>query len=251
MLAQTWIMTGRGLRRSLRSPQLIIGTLAFPLLMFLMMLAAFGRLVTDFTGMPYVERLTPVIVLATAAFPAPVAAVGFFADVHGGIVDRLRAMPVNSMAVLAGRVLTDVCRGLVVALLATLAGMIFGFRFATFAGLVGFLVTVLVFGAAVSWVAVLVALRSSGVEAIQAVLDLPITLLFVLSSGFVPANAFPGWSGHVVAASPLSRADEALIQFALGRSALAPFLEALAWLVVIGGLAMTFALRRYRALLQN
>jgi hypothetical protein len=88
----TALLAGRALWEFLRNPALVISSFVFPLLLMFLNLAVFNRVVSDATGMPYVARLAPLIVLSTITFSAVVTATGFFDDVRNGLLDRLRTM---------------------------------------------------------------------------------------------------------------------------------------------------------------
>jgi ABC-2 type transport system permease protein len=74
------------------------------------------------------------------------------------------------------------------------------------------------------------------------------TLLFLLSSGFVPVSAYPGVLQPVVRANPMSVATNALIGLSSGGPVLRPVLETLAWVVPLCLLCGLAAIRRYRRL---
>ena len=109
-VTQASLFAGRNLRRFFRAPPALVYSFAFPVLLLLTQYAVFGRIVGDGDRQHYLERLAPLVVLSTAAFGSPSSAVGFLRDLRGGLVDRLRTMPVAPGALLAGRVAGDVLR---------------------------------------------------------------------------------------------------------------------------------------------
>lgn len=76
----------------------------------------------------------------------------------------------------------------------------------------------------------------------------PVLMLFLLSTGFVPVEGFPGWLQPVVRANPLSAAVETLIGLSAGGPILVPALQTAAWIAVLTGLLAPSAVRRYRTL---
>jgi ABC-2 type transport system permease protein len=249
VLTQTGLFARRTLQRFLRTPASVVGTLAFPLLLLFLQLAEFGRLVHDAGGGSYIDRLAPLIVLATAGFGASVTGVGTFADLRAGLLDRVRAMPLSPAALLGGRVVGDVTRILLVAIVTTAVSFLPGFRFARGPlSALGFFAVVALFGVAWTWAAIAVAFALSTPATVQSTLSLPSTLLVFLSSGFVPVTAFPAGIQPVVRANPLSTADNALIGLSSGGPVLVPFLQTLAWVVAISAVCAAFSLRRYAAL---
>lgn len=93
-VTQASLFAGRNLRRFFRAPPALVYAFAFPVLLLLTQYAVFGRIVGDGDRQHYLERLGPLVVLSTAAFGSPSSAVGFLRDLRGGLVDRLRTMPV-------------------------------------------------------------------------------------------------------------------------------------------------------------
>lgn len=244
-VAEAALLAGRGLRRFLRNPQLLVDTLALPLLLMFMMLAVFGHIVGA-PGAPYVQRLTPAIVLFSTASGSVVTGVGFFADLHTGMSDRLRIMPISRVAPLLGRMAGDLVRVLLAAIVACVVAAAAGFRFERGpAAAAGFFVLVAVFASASVWVAILVALTVRSEEALNGVLTGPATLLLFFSTGFAPLNAFPGFLQPAVAANPLSCAANAAIGLTSGGAIAVPLAQTAGWVVGITALAGPAAVRLY------
>ena len=59
-------------------------------------------------GYSYVDFLIPGIIVQNIAFGGFVTALGLNEDVHKGLIDRFRSLPMARAAVLAGRTLADV-----------------------------------------------------------------------------------------------------------------------------------------------
>ncbi|WP_446225098.1 ABC transporter permease [Nocardia sp. IBHARD005] len=227
---ETFVLAERNLRRFAASPRAVIGTLLFPLLLMLIMLAAFSEMVTGVSGGAYIDRLAPLIVLYAAAFGAVNTGLGLFNDLRSGLIDRIRSLPVHRGAALLGRVAADLVRIVAVAALITLVAAAFGFRFrGGLAGVVGFGLIALVVGWMFLWLAVLIALRARTADGVSAALNGPLTLLLFLSTGFAPVEAFPGALQPIVRANPLSVASAAMSGLAGGGPVTGPVLWTLLW----------------------
>lgn len=245
-LAETWLLAGRGMRRFLRSPQLLVDTIAMPLLLMFMMLAVFGQIVGGATHTPYVARLAPAVVLFSAAASAVVTGVGFYVDFHSGLTDRFRTMPISRLAPLLGRIASDLMRMLVGAILATAVAYVPGFRFTQGPlAAAGFFGIVLLFGWVFLWLALLLACTAKSEDALNGALRGPVTLMLFLSAGFVPVAAFPGVVQPIVRANPLSCAANAAIGLASGGPVLVPTLQTLAWTCAVTAVAAPVAVRLY------
>ncbi|SCG39807.1 ABC transporter permease [Micromonospora humi] len=245
-VTQASLFAGRNLRRFFRAPPALIYSFAFPVLLLLTQYAVFGRIVGDGDRQHYLERLAPLVVLSTAAFGSPSSAVGFLRDLTGGLVDRLRVMPVRPGALLVGRLTGDVLRIVLIGVLTTAVAMLLGFRFRQgAAAVVGFFAVLALFGA--MWAAIAL-WRGSGPgdeESLPPSLTGPATLLFIFSSGFVPVSAFPSVVQPLVRANPFSTATEALVGLSSGGPVLAPVLQTLAWVLGLGGVCLLVAVRRF------
>jgi ABC transporter DrrB family efflux protein len=246
VLAETTLLAARGLRRFLRTPQLLVDTLALPLLLLFMMLAVFGHIVGTASA-PYVQRLTPAIVLFSTASGSVVTGVGFFTDLHSGMSDRLRTMPISRISPLLGRLAGDLVRALMAAVVTSAVAYVVGFRFerGPLAAL-GFYVLVIGFASISVWIAVTVALTAESEETLNSVLTAPATLLLFFSTGFAPLSAFPGFLQPVVAANPLSCAASAAIGLTSGGPIAVPLWQTAAWATGITALAAPAAVRLYQ-----
>lgn len=153
-----------------------------------------------------------------------------------------------SSAVVVGRLVGDLVRVLAVALFAIAVAHAVGFRF--YAGplaALGFVGVVLLVGVMFTVLAAYVGLRLDA-AGVQNALNLPTMLLFFLSSGFVPVEAFPGLLQPVVRANPLSLADDALVGLSAGGPVLAPFLGLLWWVVGVTAVFGALAIGRFRSI---
>ena len=138
-------------------------------------------------GGSYAEFLIPGIIVQNIAFGGFVTALGLNEDMHKGLIDRFRSLPMARAAVLAGRTSADiVTNGLSMTIL-IVTGLIIGFSFQTSAlhVIVG-LVLALTFGYAFSWVFAFLGLLVKTPEAANSVGFIAVFPLTFISSAFVP-----------------------------------------------------------------
>ena len=237
---ETWILARRTVLRFGRSPELVVSSVAFPLLLLVIQLVVFRHLVEEFAGGNYLDRLTPAVMLATAIFSLPVNAVGFFSDLHDGILSRFRSMSISRGAFLAGRVLGDTARIAATAGCVLAVAVPLGFSFTTslpsvlgFAGV--FLSGALMF----SWLAVFAGALSSSIEAVHSTFGPLVLLAYFWSSGFIPVAAFPGILQPVVRANPVSAVQSAMTALSQGGGLMRPVTYAVC---STAGLSLVFAL---------
>src|SRR6185503_12555054 len=151
--SDTYVLARRNLKRIPRQPDLLIAYTIQPVMFVLLFVYVFGGAIQT-PGFDYVDFLMPGIIVQSIAFGGFVTALGLTEDVHKGLIDRFRSLPMSRAAVLAGRTSSDVllnCLSLAVLLG---VGLICGFNFQnTSAGevLLGIFL-LLLFGYAFSWV---------------------------------------------------------------------------------------------------
>ena len=243
-LTTTAVLAERNLARFFRSPELLAGTLAFPIVLLLVMLVVFGEVVDDAGAGHYVDRLAPGIVLFSAGYAAVGTGLGFLQDLQSGFRDRLRQLPISHGAVLAGRVAGDLGRLLVVALVTVAGAYIVGFRFSGgVLATVGFFVLTVVFGSVFLWLGMVVALTARDEQAVSGALSTPVTLLLLFSSALVPLDAFPGFLQRIVEWNPLSLANDTLMRLASDGDPGAALWKTIAWLGVLLAVLIPLALR--------
>lgn len=239
---QALLLAGRNVRR-LRTPGTVFGTVVIPLVFFVGFSAVLGRLLGA-RGIDSAAYLTPAIVVQAGMFTAMSAGFALSADVAGRVATRYRSMSVGWGAVLAGRLGADAVRVVVSLAVVVAAGSVVGFRFTGgLLGALGFVLLALAFTLCLATGAAALGAGSEDPESVNAVLQIPYLPLIMLSSGFVPADAFPGWLEPVVAWSPVSLVVDALRGLAGGGDA--PLLGALAW---IAGLWVVFLVLFRRAM---
>ncbi|MFT4188154.1 MAG: ABC transporter permease [Aeromicrobium sp.] len=210
LLGDVATLTRRHLRLMARRPASVIGAVVLPLLFAVLFLTILSRPMARL-GVDYAQHLVPAIVVQSIFFAAMSAAVWAAEDASGGMVDRLRSLPVARTAPLLGLLggeLTRCCLSLAVALG---AGQVIGFGFqrGSWATL-GFLVTALAAAAAVCLGYLVLGFALRSVEAVQSVGGVAYYPLLLVSTLFVPASAFPDWLRPAVEHQPFSRVVDAL-----------------------------------------
>ena len=112
LLGDTRILTGRSLRHIVRSPDTIVTTAITPVALMLLFTYVFGGAIDIGSGQPYVSYLLPGILLITIASGVAYTSYRLFLDLHGGIVERFRSMPIARSSVLWAHVLTSLVANL-------------------------------------------------------------------------------------------------------------------------------------------
>ena len=191
VLADTGVLTGRSLRRILRSPDTIITTAVTPIAMLLMFVYVFGGAIHT-GGVKYVNYLLPGILLVTIASGVGYTALRLFTDVSSGIFERFQSMPIARSVVLWGHVLTSLIANLISLILVVLVALAIGFRTgADILGWLGVLGIIVIFTLALTWLAVISGLAAKSPDGAGA-FAYPLLFLPFVSSAFVPTTGMPG-----------------------------------------------------------
>ena len=104
------VFIGRSLRHALRDAESMLMSIALPVLMMLMFTYVFGGAIDPSGG--YVDYVVPGTILTCAGFGAATTATFVANDMTGGIIDRIRTMPLRPGAVLTGHVVASLTRNL-------------------------------------------------------------------------------------------------------------------------------------------
>src|SRR5579875_3981436 len=132
-VSDTLVLAERNLVRLPRRPELLLAFTVQPIMFVLLFRYVFGGAIRT-GGLPYAEFLIPGIVVQNIAFGGFVTALGLNDDVHKGLIDRFRSLPMARPAVLAGRTLADVVTNALTIAVLVVTGVIIGFRFESSAG---------------------------------------------------------------------------------------------------------------------
>ena len=219
-------MAGRSLRLSARSPEALLTALLLPVMLMVVFVYLFGGAVD--IGTSYVDYVVPGVLLLCAVTGASTTAVTVCQDMAGGIIDRFRSLDVPGTTMLAGHVTASLLRNLASTVLVTAVAFGIGFRphssVARFAAALGVL---LLFVAAVSWLAAAFGLLVSAPEAANSAMFFLMFFCYA-SSAFVPVRTMPWWL-RGFAHQPATSVTETIRGLLLRQPGGLPLGTALAW----------------------
>jgi ABC-2 type transport system permease protein len=194
-------MTRRSLKRMVRYPSLSLQLVAMPVVLLLLFVYVFGGAFGAGVASgatpgaagrsAYLDYITPAILVITAAAIAQATAITVAMDMTGGIVNRLRTMPVAPVAVLGGHVVGAVLQTLLASGAVLGVAVLLGFRPGASAlgwlALAGFFV---LFGLMLTWLTVAMGAAARTVESAS---NTPMILMLLpfFGSGFVPVDTMP------------------------------------------------------------
>jgi ABC-2 type transport system permease protein/oleandomycin transport system permease protein len=246
LVSDTLIIAERNLVRLPRAPELLLAFTVQPIMFLLLFRYVFGGAIRT-PGVPYVDFIVPGILVQNIAFGGFVTALGLNEDMHKGLIDRFRSLPMSRAAVLAGRTLSDLfTNGFSVAIL-VLTGVIIGFSFHT--GVLHVLAGVallLLFGYAFSWVFAFLGLLVSSPEAANSVGFIAVFPLTFISSAFVPVGSMPAVLRAFANVNPFTVVVDAMRSLWIGAPAGNYVWGAFVWALVILAVFSPLAVMRYR-----
>lgn len=215
-------MLRRNLLHARRYPSLTLNLMLTPVMMLLLFTYVFGNAMSaGISGghadrAHYVDYLVPGILLMTVGMTSLGTAVSVATDMTEGIIARFRTMAISRASVLIGHVIGSVIQTMLALMLVLGIGLAMGFRpdatpveWIAAAGLMALV------SLALAWVAVGIGLVSPNAEGASN-LGMPLTLLPLLSSAFVPVGAMPSGFRWFAEYQPFSPAIETLRGLLLG-----------------------------------
>ena len=248
MVTDTLIVAERNLVRLTRAPDLLLAFTVQPVMFVLLFVYVFGGaiLVPDFYD-SYAAFLLPGIIVQNIAFGGFVTALGLNEDLHKGLIDRFRSLPMARSAVLAGRTLSDVVTNALSVTVLLVTGIIIGFSFdASLLEIVGGLGLLLLFGYAFSWIFALLGLIVSSPEAANSLGFIAVFPLTFISSAFVPVESMPAGLQWFAEINPFTIVVDAMRSLWVGAPAGNSVWGAVVWSLVIIAVFAPLAVSRYR-----
>jgi len=195
----------------------------------------------------YVQYLLPGVLVQTVLFITVYTGVGLNADIHKGLHDRFRSLPMWQAAPLLGALAGDVFRYTVASAVILVVGFILGFR--PQGGAVGVVLAVallLVFSFALSWLWIIVGMLVRTSESVMTTSFVFLMPLTFASDIFVDLSTMPGWLQTVVGNNPVTHLANASRGLMHGRPDGADVLWTLVASAVLVLVASPIAVRLYR-----
>jgi ABC-2 type transport system permease protein len=247
-VADAVTMTWRNLLTYVRLPQLLVFSTIQPIMLVLLFRYVFGNSINlSDPSIDYVDYLMPGVFVQATVFGALGTGVGLAEDLHKGLVERFRSLPMARSAVLAGRTIADATRNAFVLVLMSGVGLLVGFRI--HGGVPAYLAAlalVLLFTYALSWLAATVGLGASNGEAAQAALFPLVFPLVFASSAFVDTSFMPGWLQAFANYQPVTVTIDAARNLVLDQPIGWSVVGSIAWSLGLIAVFGPLAVRRYR-----
>ncbi|OQD52125.1 ABC transporter permease [Streptomyces phaeoluteigriseus] len=216
-------MLRRNLLHARRYPSLTLNLLLTPIMMLLLFVYIFGDVMSAGIGggnadrSDYIAYIVPGILMMTIGSTVIGAAVSVSTDMAEGVIARFRTMAIHRGSVIIGHVVGSVLQVLASLLLVAAVALAIGFRStdATALEWLAAFALLALFALALTWIAVGMGLASPNAEAASN-MAMPLILLPLISSAFIPADTMPGWFQPIAQYQPFTPAIETLRGLLLG-----------------------------------
>ncbi|MER6467415.1 ABC transporter permease [Streptomyces collinus] len=257
------IVAKRNLIRMSRIPEMVIFGLIQPIMFVVLFTYVFGgsmKIDGSTSATDYKNFLMAGIFAQTVTFATASSGAGIADDMHKGLIDRFRSLPMARGAVLTGRTLADLVQTALTLLVLAVVALLVGWRVGTFHDTNALRVAagfglLLLLGYAFTWIGALIGLTVRTPEAATSgglIWLFPVTFL---SNAFVDTSNMTPWLRHVAEWNPFSATVQAArVLFGNpGQSTSAAWpmqhsvLASLIYSVLIIVLFRTLAVRKYRS----
>ncbi|WP_030899927.1 ABC transporter permease [Streptomyces sp. NRRL F-5126] len=232
-------MLRRNLLHARRYPSLTLNLLLTPIALLLLFVYIFGDVMSAGIGggadrSAYIAYIVPGILMMTIGSTVIGAAVSVATDMTEGIVARFRTMSILRGSVIIGHVAGSVLQALAGLVLVGGVAVAIGFRSADATPLewLAAFGLLALFALALTWIAVAMGLASPNAEAASNS-AMPLILLPLVSSAFIPASTMPGWFRPIAEYQPFTPAIETLRGLLLGTAIGDNWWIALAWCLAL------------------
>jgi ABC transporter DrrB family efflux protein len=204
-VGNVWAMTRRNLVHISREPMQLSDVTIQPVLFTVLFIYIFGGGIPIPGGGSYKDFALAGLLTLNLTTSSMGTAVGLSTDLHEGIIDRFRTLPMWRAAVLVGRSVADLMTATLCAVIVALTGLAVGWRTSASPAsiLAGFLL-VLFFSYSLSWVSACVGLNSESPEAAASFGFLVLFPLSFVSNAMVPTQHMPGWLQAIADWNPVS-----------------------------------------------
>ncbi len=210
MIRHSLTLAWRVLLKIKHSPEQLLDLSLTPIMFVTLFVFLFGTAVAG-DWHAYLQFVLPGVAAQSLIFASMGTAVGLNSDLHNGIFDRFRSMPIARAAPLIGHVLGDFFRYLVTIVITLGYGLILGFRaHGTALEILAALGLMVLFSFAMSWPSSIIGMLAKTPQSVQGYAFLIMFPLTFGSNIFVPTGKLPGWLQAWAKVNPVSQLSDAV-----------------------------------------
>jgi ABC-2 type transport system permease protein len=228
-------------------PMQLFDVTVFPIMFVLLFTYLFGGALAD-SPREYLQELLPGILVMTVAWITIYTGMGLNTDIHKGVFDRFRSLPVWRPALLVGMLLADIARYAIATGIMLALGLILGFRpDGGPVGVVAAVALLLLFSFSLSWIWTVLGMK---MQTPEAVMQASMTVMFPLtfaSNVYVDPETMPGWVQAFVNNNPITHLTSAARGLMHGTPVGDEIGWVLLWSAALVAVFAPLAMRLYRA----
>ena len=185
--------TRRYLIRGERQPDIIFGSVLFPVVFVVLFGYVFGSSITV-PGGNYHSYLMSGLFAQSTLFASANVAVAVATDMNEGVIDRFKTLPIARSSILIGRGISTMILGLPALAVMIVCALLVGWRpeNGIFDAFLGFLLIEL-FAFALCWLGILIGLIAKSSQSADVLINIPVFLLGFISNVFVDTSKMPVW----------------------------------------------------------
>jgi oleandomycin transport system permease protein len=223
----------RSLLKIKHSPEQLLDLSLTPTMFLTLFVFLFGTAVAG-NWHKYLQFVLPGAAVQSLIFASMGTAVGLNTDLHNGIFDRFRSMPIARTAPLIGYLLGDMFRYVVTIVVILVYGFALGFRpHGTVLDVFAACLLMMAFSFAISWPSSILGMIAKTPQSTQGYAFFYMFPLTFGSNIFVPADKLPGWLQAWVKVNPVTQVANAVRGLMLDQPAGAATYHALLWTVAL------------------
>ncbi|MFD7323887.1 ABC transporter permease [Streptomyces sp. NPDC059875] len=258
-ISDSLVVAKRNLIRMTRIPEMIIFGLIQPIMFVVLFSFVFGGSMTiggTTDPVVYREFLMAGIFAQTVTFATAGAGAGIADDMHKGLIDRFRSLPMARGAVLTGRTLADLVQTALTVVVLAIVALLVGWRIHEgVPKALGAFALLLLLGYAFSWIGALIGLSVRTPEAATSgglIWLFPVTFI---SIAFVDSSQMASWLQPIAEWNPFSATVQAC-RVLFGNPGVStsdawpmvhPVWASIIWSVLIIVVFRTLSVRKYRS----
>lgn len=272
---ETWILYRRALLKLFRRPVILYFSLIQPMIWLLLfgnnldIVARAPGFEESFGGQSFLGFFAPAVILQTILFGAGQSGLGLINDIESGFLNKLLTTPIHRIAILLGRILGDLTRMLVQAIIILIATFVGGLRIEHgtlsptivyaygILGIVGALGIALLFGLVLAGLNVAIALTTRNSETTFLISNFLTLPLIFTSTALLPLELLPPWLRVIAQFNPVTYTIAALRVLLygpgvvpIGSTAAETILFASAMLTILAAIMLSLGIRSFRRVVQ-
>jgi len=192
-VVDAYTATLRYLKRGARQPDVIFGSVLFPIIFVVLFGYVFGDSI-KIPGGDYRSYLMPGLFSQAILFGSNSVAVGIATDMSEGVIDRFKTLPIARSAIVIGRAVSSLVLGLPAMVVMILCALAVGWRPTGGLGNAALAFGLYeLYGFAMIWLGILVGLLARSAQAADVIIGIPTFLFGFISNVFVDPANMPAW----------------------------------------------------------